>query len=621
MNACAVGTLFFAPVSALLLGFFVFRPYWPRKTHWPMLASCAAVTVASIHLAVQIHDGRIAGGSWELTAYRWACAGSWRVDFGVLVDGLSISVLGMVSLVSTLIHVYAAGYMAEDPSFCRFFLYFHFFFLSMVGLLVSNNYLQMYVFWEGVGLASYLLIGFWYEKEAARAAAWKAFLTNRIGDVAFMLAVFLLLRGLGTARFSEVFQRLPELSSSTLTAAAFLLFCGAAAKSAQFPLHVWLPDAMEGPTPVSALMHAATMVTAGVFLLARSMPILEEVPGVLAAAALIGLLTSLGAAAIGAMKRDLKRVLAYSTISQLGLMVLAIGTGNLFGAVFQLITHGFFKALLFLCAGSVIYSMHDSLSGATTVTVDDAGGLSKQLPVTSGAFLIAALALSGIPPLAGFFSKDAILEGVFATGSKALSVLALLAAAGSSFYIFRLLFLTFLGDRPEQRGPRAHAHEPGFRMKVPVLALAVFSAAAGSLGEPIAKVLGKEAPHLSLVVSAAGFAFAGLGILAAYWATMLRPGFDWAWRRAQPELERILDDDFGWQSFTAALARGVLGFAKLLAGPWERKTWDAFTEALADTFVGLGEGLSFFSRGALNDYLWWMILGAAALASTVVLCF
>jgi NADH-quinone oxidoreductase subunit L len=342
---------------------------------------------------------------------------------------------------------------------------------------------------------------------------------------------------------------------------------------------------------------------------------------VLALIALTGLLTSIGAAVAASVKRDIKRVLAYSTMSQLGLMMLAIGTGNLFGAVFHLITHGFFKALLFLCAGSVIQSMHGSLHGATSASVDDAGGLSNQIPVTFGAFLIGALAISGIPPLAGFFSKDTILEGVLGTGSRPLLLLALVAAGGSSLYMFRLLFLTFLGDRPEQRGPTARAHEPGLKMKIPVLALAVFSAAAGSLADPIAKLLGTEAPHFSWLLSAAGLSAAALGILAAYWATMLRPGFDWAWRRAQPELERVLEDDFGWQSFTAGLARGVGAFARRLAGSWERKTWDPFTEGLADTCVGLGEGLSAFSRGRLNEYLWWMVIGAAAIAGTVVLCF
>jgi NADH-quinone oxidoreductase subunit L len=586
-----------------------------------MLLSCVAVSAASIWMTVRIHDGFIPGNVWELSVYRWAAAGSFALDFGLRVDGLSASILTMVSIVSTFIHLYAVGYMAEDRSFSRFFLYFHFFFLSMVGLLVADNYLQMYLFWESVGLASYLLIGFWYEKASARAAAWKAFLTNRIGDLGFMMAVFLLLRTLGTVRFSEVFLRLNELSPATLTAVAFLLFMGAAAKSAQFPLHVWLPDAMEGPTPVSALMHAATMVTAGVFLMARSMPLLREAPGVLAMIALTGLLTALGAAAVAATRKDIKRVLAYSTVSQLGLMMLAIGTGNLFGAVFHLVTHGFFKALLFLCAGSVIHSLHDSLGGATSATVDDAGGLSNKIPVTFGAFLIGALALSGIPPLAGFFSKDCILEGVRATGSAGLYLLSLLAVAGSSLYIFRLLFLAFLGRRPEQRGPQAHPHEPGFKMKIPVLALAVFSAAAGSLGEPLAKLLGCEAPRLSFGISAAGLAAAGAGLLLAYWATMLRPAFDWQWRRAQPELERIFDDDFGWQSFTAAGARAVGSFARFLADAWEARTWDAFTEALPDTCSGLGEGLSSFSRGALNEYLWWMVLGAAAIAGTVVLCF
>ncbi|MFA6029023.1 MAG: NADH-quinone oxidoreductase subunit L [Elusimicrobiota bacterium] len=613
LDLLAVRTLFAAPVLALLAGYFLFGGRWSRRAHWPPLLSCAAVAASALWLAWQVRHGLVI----DSTAWRWLSAGSFSVDFGVRIDGLSASVLAMVSVVGALIHVYAVGYMQGDEGYARFFLYFHFFLLSMVGLLVSNSYLQMYLFWEGVGLASFLLIGFWSHKESARRAAWKAFLVNRIGDVGFMLAVLLLLRALGTTRFEEVFARVGELSPALALAVAGLLFWGASAKSAQFPLHVWLPDAMEGPTPVSALMHAATMVTAGVFLMARSMPLLSRAPAVMTAMVVVGLATALGAAVVAATRRDLKRILAYSTVSQLGFMMTALGTGNLFGAVFHLITHGFFKALLFLCAGSVIHALHDDLHGATSATVDDAGGLSRQIPVTTGAFLLGALALAGVPPLAGFFSKDCILEGAHAAGPVPF-LLALCVAAGSAVYIFRMLFLVFFGERPEQRGPRSHGHEPGLRMKIPVLTLALCSAAAGALGGPVAAMLGVEAPVLDLAVSLKALTFAGFGFAAAWVLTTARPSFDWEWRRRRPGLERLVDSEFGCQTFTTALARAGGDFAAFLADAWERRRWDPFTEALGDTCAGLGEGLSAVARGRLNEYVWWMVLGAAVLASTVV---
>ncbi|MEK7746077.1 MAG: proton-conducting transporter membrane subunit, partial [Elusimicrobiota bacterium] len=391
--------------------------------------------------------------------------------------------------------------------------------------------------------------------------------------------------------------------------------------SAQFPLHVWLPDAMEGPTPVSALMHAATMVTAGVFLMARSTPLIEHSPAVLAVIALVGVLTAVGAAAVAFTRKDLKRILAYSTVSQLGFMMLAIGTGNTFGAVFHLITHGFFKALLFLCAGSVIHGLQDSLHGASSAGVDEAGGLSGKLPITFSCFTVGALALAGFPPLSGFFSKDLILEGVLEAESHALNALVSLLAAASSFYIFRMLFLTFLGERGSQSGPRAHAHEPGLWMRVPLILLAVLSAAAGALGPSgvLARMFGVETPHLSLGVSAWGTAFGVSGLVAAWLWTMRHPDLDWEWRRKHPEAEAAFDAEFGWQPFMSAAARLGGSLAGLLARSWEKERWDRFTEGAADSCVGLGEGLSALSRGRLNEYAWWMAAGAAVFLLAAVL--
>ncbi|MFA6092991.1 MAG: NADH-quinone oxidoreductase subunit L [Elusimicrobiota bacterium] len=602
------------PACALLVGNLFFHGRWASRMHLPMILSCLLVSLCSLFLAWEVHSGM---PLLDAALRPWISLNGCMDSFGLRIDALSVSVLAMVAVVSTLIHVYASAYMQGDPGYGRFFLYFHFFFLSMVGLLVSNSYLQLYIFWEGVGLSSFLLIGFWRHKESARAAAWKAFLVNRIGDVGFLLAVLLMLRYFGTTRFEVVFRLAGELPPGIAALIAGLLFWGACAKSAQFPLHVWLPDAMEGPTPVSALMHAATMVTAGVFLLARSMPLFAHAPQVMSAMRAIGLLTALAAAIVAATQKDLKRILAYSTISQLGFMVLALGAGNVLAAVFHLITHGFFKALLFLCAGGVIFALHDSLHGATSASVDDAGGLSGRLPILTGAFLIGALSLAGLPPFSGFFSKDLVLESVFS--SRPLAVLSLLTAAGSSFYIFRMWLLAFLGDRSLQRGPSSPVHAPGLRMKVPILSLAVLSAAGGMLGAPLAAMLGAPAPSLDLHVSAWALGSALLGFGAAWRACMSRPDFDWDWRKRAGAFERACGRDFGWQDFTDGFARAMKECADVIADAWENRRWDPFTESLADSCVGLGEQACALCRGRVNEYAAWMFLGTLLLIFAWVL--
>ncbi|MDE2293624.1 MAG: NADH-quinone oxidoreductase subunit L, partial [Elusimicrobia bacterium] len=400
-----------APIAALLLGFFVTHRLKPRWTHWPILLSCAAIAAAALSLL----PGALGGASVSGTLFTWVEAGSFKVSFGLLYDPLTVSVLCMASVVGLLIHVYAVGYMEHDPGFSRFFLYFHFFLFSMVGLLTASNYLQLYLFWEGVGLASFLLIGFWSEKPTARAAAWKAFLTNRVGDVGFLLAILLLFRWTGTVDFKTLFAKPDLLTPDHAFVVGALLFWGACAKSAQFPLYVWLPDAMEGPTPVSALMHAATMVTAGVFLMCRSYPLLERAPGLLPLIALVGAVTAVWGAVGAFFRQDLKRILAYSTVSHLGIMMLGLGVGGVLPAVFHLIVHGFFKAALFLCAGDVIHGLHDATGGKPTVGVEDSGGLMKAMPWTFAAFTLASLSLAGVPPFGGFFSKEMVLAGAFKT--------------------------------------------------------------------------------------------------------------------------------------------------------------------------------------------------------------
>ncbi|MBI5596946.1 MAG: NADH-quinone oxidoreductase subunit L [Elusimicrobia bacterium] len=604
-----------APLAALAFGFFVTHRVRPRTTHLPILASCAAVAAASLALL----GGALGGASWSGRLFTWISAAGVQVHFGLLLDPLSVSVLSMVAVVGFLIHIYAVGYMRHDAAFSRFFLYFHLFFFAMVGLLTSDNYLQLYLFWEGVGLASFLLIGFWQHKPTARAAAWKAFLTNRVGDVGFLLAILLLFRWTGTVAFADLFSNPSLLSSQKAFIVGFLLFWGACAKSAQFPLYVWLPDAMEGPTPVSALMHAATMVTAGVFLLARSYPLLERAPGLLPFIALVGAFTAVWGAVGAFFRKDIKRILAYSTVSHLGLMTLGRGGGGVFPAVFHLIVHGFFKAALFLCAGNVIHGLHDSLGGAPTATVDDAGGLRASMPMTFAAFTLGAVSLAGVPPFGGFWSKEFVLAGAF--GTPALAALGLLTALGSSLYIGRMLFLTFLGRRSWQKGHAAHAHEAPPVMWVPVLLLSLGGALAGFLAAPLARLLGVEPHHASHTVTALSIASMAAGFGLAWAAADLAPGGEPAWRSRHPALLEAVESDFGWQPFCDRAAGAVAGAARFLGDIVEGSIWDPGTEDAAAAFPALSEVLGRRARGILNDYALLMTAGAAGLAILVSLCF
>ncbi|MGH9335978.1 MAG: NADH-quinone oxidoreductase subunit 5 family protein, partial [Vicinamibacteria bacterium] len=366
-----VAILFGAPLAALALGLLLRGAGRPQWTHLPMIASCLLVALSSLSLA-----GRVASGlHFDGTIATWIAVGDWAVPFGVRVDGLTASVLAMVSIVSGLIHVYAASYMKAEPGFSRFFLLFHLFFLAMIGLLLSNNYVQLYLFWELVGVASYFLIGFWYQKASARRAALQAFLANRVGDFGLMLATLLLIgfADRGGARFEVLFSAAAALDPWLVGAASALILLAASSKSAQFPLHFWLPDAMEGPTPVSALMHAATMVTAGIFVLARSWPLVSANPELLAVLMWVGGLTAIGSGVIAATETDLKRILAYSTVSHLGLMAFGLGLGQVPAAIFHLVTHGFFKASLFLTAGNIAHGL-----GRSTASIDEAGGLARR---------------------------------------------------------------------------------------------------------------------------------------------------------------------------------------------------------------------------------------------------
>src|SRR5512139_2644647 len=474
-----------------LLGFFINilfgREYIRDKAHWvsvPLVGGSLAVAILTI---AEVIGGRTINED----LYSWIVSGDFKVSVGFLVDQLTAVMLLVVAGVSFLVHVYSIGYMHGDEGYYRFFAYLNLFTFSMLMLIMSNNFLQLYFGWEAVGLCSYFLIGYFFKKKSAADAGKKAFIVNRFGDFGFGLGVIVIFLTFGTLHYEPVFGAVKGIVGNTIpifghefdlvTVIALLLFCGAVGKSAQMPLHVWLPDAMEGPTPVSALIHAATMVTAGVFLVARCNPIFSLSETALTVVALTGAITSLFAATIGLVQNDLKRIIAYSTVSQLGYMFLACGVGAYTAGIFHLYTHAFFKALLFLCAGSVMHAMGGELD------IQKMGNLKKYMPVTYMTMLIASFSISGIPGLAGFFSKDEILWMAYAGESpvgKFVWAIGTLVAFLTAFYSFRLIFLTFHGKFRGTHEQEHHLHESPKAMTVPLMILCVGAVAAGWIGIP-----------------------------------------------------------------------------------------------------------------------------------------
>ncbi len=422
---------------------------------------------------------------WIGNYFTWITAGSFRVDFALQVDQLTIVMLLVVTFVSSLVHIYSTGYMAHEGGYYRFFSYLNLFVFFMLTLVLGANLLVMFVGWEGVGLCSYLLIGFWFLKQSAIAAGKKAFITTRLGDYAFTVGILLAFWTFGSLNFQDMFKSVSQMSSETmahagvLTTIGILLFIGAIGKSAQIPLYVWLPDAMEGPTPVSALIHAATMVTAGVYMVARMNPVFSRAPIAMLVVAIVGALTAFYAATIGLLQTDIKKVLAYSTVSQLGYMFLGLGVGAYAAGIFHLMTHAFFKGLLFLAAGSVIHAMGGEQD------MRNMGGLRKQIPITYWTMFIATLAIAGIPGFAGFFSKDEILDAAFSGPHKniLLWALGLIGAGLTSFYMFRLIFLTFFGHERFDHH-KVHVHESPSSMTIPLMVLAFLSIFGGWFAAP-----------------------------------------------------------------------------------------------------------------------------------------
>ncbi len=436
----------------------------------------SAVMAVSLFLKMQAGTTPV---PMTYTLFDWIKVGGFSIPFAVLIDPLSIVMLLIVTGVGFLIHLYSIGYMWKDEGFARFFAYLNLFTFSMLLLVMGNNFALLFIGWEGVGLCSYLLIGFWFKNNAYNKAAVKAFVMNRIGDLGFLLGIFLIVSHFGSLVFTDVFESAKDkaIGEPVLVWIALLLFVGAVGKSAQIPLYTWLPDAMAGPTPVSALIHAATMVIAGVYMVIRSNVLYTHAPLVLDLIAVVGIATALLAALIALTQTDIKKVLAYSTVSQLGYMFVALGVGAYTSSLFHVITHAFFKALLFLAAGSVIHALHHEQD------IRKMGGLRKSIPITYWTFLIGTLAIASLPPFSGFFSKDEILLHLF-EHNKLIYGLALLGSFLTSFYMFRLLFLTFHGEFRGTAEAKSHIHESPWIMTLPLLVLAILSLASGIIGLP-----------------------------------------------------------------------------------------------------------------------------------------
>jgi len=510
-----------------------------RWGHWLGVLTVVASFVIGLLIFLETTGLPEAERSRELSLFQWIGVAGLHVDFGLRLDPLSLTFVLLITGVGSLIHIYSTGYMGHDPGRRRFFAQLNLFVAAMLVLVLGNNFVMLYLGWEGVGLASYLLIGFYQDRPSAATAAKKAFIMNRVGDVGLAIAIFLLWTNLGTVQYSEVFERAGELSPGVLVAIAVMLLLGACGKSGQFPLQSWLPDAMEGPTPVSALIHAATMVTAGVYLIARANPIYNLTETGRLVVTLIGVITLLIGAIIGCAYDDIKKVLAYSTVSQIGYMILAVGLGPAGYAlgILHLLTHGFFKAGLFLGAGSVMHAMNDN------VDMRHYGGLFKHMKITSITFLLGYLALIGFPFLSGYFSKDAIIEAAFAAPGWQGWVFggaATLAAGLTAFYMTRLVLMTFFGeerwkDLKSADGKDYHPHESPASMTAPMILLAVGSVFAGFLlsnGELLAHWLSpslgelQEGAHGALpheVVPWLVVGFSALGVLIAYLVVGRRP--------------------------------------------------------------------------------------------------
>jgi NADH-quinone oxidoreductase subunit L len=632
------------------------------------LAFCGAAFAQALWVAAGFSS--LAVPHSEYLAH-WIRAGTFQVDFAFYLDQLSLVMLLVVTGVGFLIHIYAVGYMWEEGGFYRFFSYMNLFMFFMLTLVLANNYLLMFIGWEGVGLASYLLIGFWFLRDSAASAGKKAFIVNRIGDFGFLIALFLIIQHFGSLNFEAVFQSISQMSPETagaglLTSIGLLLMVGAAGKSAQLPLYVWLPDAMEGPTPVSALIHAATMVTAGVYMVARSHVIFDHAPMALTVVAIVGTLTALFAATIGICQTDIKKVLAYSTISQLGYMFMGCGVAAYSAGIFHLMTHAFFKGLLFLAAGSVIHAVGGEQD------MRRMGGLREHIPWTFWTMTAATFAIAGFWPLAGFFSKDEILWRAYISphGSWIYWLIGVFTAFLTSFYMFRLWFMTFFGEYrgelPAQSGhsvgadtgtraepalslskgvptPHGHIHESPKIMLVPLAILAVLSVAGGWIGvhrfelflspvfyshqtahvafltsEQAAKI--NEMERLEFALTAVSLAAAGLGLFLAWQLYRRRPQLPKQIAGALGSLYHAVASKYYVDELYAILFVNpvVEGSSRILWRGIDQGIIDKTIDDSADGARHVSDSLRHMQSGNLRSYAGWVAAGAAVVIAYMI---
>ena len=604
------------------------------------IATCGAMGAAAVLSVVVFNEVVLQGEVATITLFDWFSSGDLDVDWLLRFDELTAVMVFVVCVVSFLIHVYSIGYMAHDPHVPRFFAYLSLFTFFMLALVTADNFLQMFFGWEGVGLVSYLLIGFWYRRPAANAAAIKAFLVNRVGDFGFALGILAIFLMFDTVSFDAVFAGTPAMVDAELTflghsfdfleVACILLFVGAMGKSAQFLLHTWLPDAMEGPTPVSALIHAATMVTAGVFMVARLSPVFEYAPIALSVVTFFGATTAIFAATIAITQTDIKRVIAYSTCSQLGYMFFACGVSAYSAGIFHLTTHAFFKALLFLGAGAVIHAMSDEQD------MRKMGGIWRAIPLTYALMWIGSLALAGIFPFAGFFSKDIILESAFAAhtglGTYAFG-LGILAAFLTAFYSWRLLFMTFHGRPRADERVMAHVHEAPPVMWVPLIGLAIGAIAIGYLMLPMVSadvdfwgtsilVLPThtalaEAHHVAFWVKALPMAVGVLGIAGAYLFYVLRP--EWpaiVAARARPVYLFLLNKWYFDELYDVLFVRPAKYLGRNLWKQGDGAVIDGIgPDGLAAVTLSVARRAVRLQSGYIYHYAFAMLLGLAAIVT------
>ncbi len=642
------------PAVGFLINAFFGRKLPKAVVSWVACLSLLASFVLSAMIFFEFLKLPADARLFERNIFDWIVSGDFVARVGYRVDSLSIIMCLIVSGVGFLIHVYSAGYMHDDEGFARYFTYLNLFVFMMLTLVTANNLLLMFVGWEGVGLCSYLLIGFWYKKDSAANAGKKAFIVNRIGDFGFLLGMFLLVSTLGshgvwTLNFGEIQKNAHLLAGSTVMVITLFFFIGATGKSAQLPLYVWLPDAMEGPTPVSSLIHAATMVTAGVYMIARLNFLYVMAPTTMFIVALVGLLTALFAATIGCAQYDIKRVLAYSTVSQLGYMFVGVGVGAFSAGVFHLMTHAFFKGLLFLGAGSVMHAMSGELD------MRKMGGLRKKIPVTFWTFLIACIAIAGVPPFSGFFSKDEILGHAFEVQGPIFWIVGAITAGLTAFYMFRMLFRTFFGESRASEEVKHHIHESPKVMTIPLMILAVLSIVGGWIGIPailggnnyfehwLEPVFGHTseaaAPAFHLVSqayaaggeTAAGSSMEGtlmvlaiivalLGIFIAYFLYMKRPELPERFVRAFPRLFKTVHNKYYVDElYQFIFVRGLFALGRLFKRVVDETLIDGAVNGVAYLLAGIGSLIRRIQAGYVQGYAFAMIVGAIGVLGYLII--